>query len=180
MFEDPKVVVRQLGRQEWELIEKVRYQGAYEVFVVPSGFTTDFASVPRPVVWLIPTYGVYTPAAILHDYLCESAASDDPLLSRADADGLFRRSLRELDVSAPKRWAMWTGVRAASRLSGASARDLLRFAVVAILALVFLIVPVLTVTLWLVAAWMFEAVAWLVAKAGGRARPAPDGLSMRT
>jgi hypothetical protein len=180
VFEDPNVSVRQVDRRDWTLIEKVRYQGAYEVFVVPAGFRTDFASVPRPIVWLIPTYGVYTPAAILHDFLCASARSDEPLLSRADADGLFRRSLRELGVSAPKRWAMWAGVRAWSRLSGARPRDVVRFLLVAMPSVAFLLVPVLVVTTWLAAAWMIEAASWLIDRMRGRPRPAPDLLRLRT
>lgn len=180
MFEDPHVAVRQRDRRTWTLLEKVRYQGNHEVFVVPPGSHTDFASVPRPVIWLIPTYGVYTPAAILHDYLCVAAVSAEPLLSRADADGLFRRSLRELGVSGPKRWSMWAAVRAGSGLRGASVRDVLLFLLVAIPAIVVLLVPVVVVTVGLGLAWLIESAWWLwPGRGGGRRRPA-DVTRLRT
>lgn len=178
MFDDPYVTVRQHDRRRFELLVDLHYHGNRDTFVVPAGFVTDFASVPRPVIWLIPTYGVYTPAAILHDHLCVEARGDDPLLSRADADGLFRRSLRELGVSGPKRWTMWAGVRAGSWLSGASAGDVARFALVAVPAVTFLAVPLIVVTVWLVAARLIEAVWWLLI--GRRHGTAPDRLRLRT
>ena len=180
MFDDPHVVVRQCDRRHWELLVDLRYHGNQDTFVVPAGFVTDFASVPRPIIWLIPSYGVYTPAAILHDHLCEAARSDAPVLSRADADGLFRRSLRELGVSGPKRWAMWAGVRAGSALSGATPGDLARFVLVAVPAILFLAVPVAVVSVWLLLARLVES-AWWWTRGGSRpATSAPDRLQVRT
>ena len=69
VFVDGDVLVRQVDAKQWELREPVVYQGAQETFTVPTGFRTDFASIPRLVVWLIPRYGLYTRSAILHDYL---------------------------------------------------------------------------------------------------------------
>jgi hypothetical protein len=39
------------------------------VIVVPSGFVTDFASIPMPARLVLPSDGPYAPAAILHDYM---------------------------------------------------------------------------------------------------------------
>ena len=44
---DGDVVVRQVDAKQWELREPVTYQGAQETFTVPTGFRTDFASIPR-------------------------------------------------------------------------------------------------------------------------------------
>ncbi len=38
---------------------------------IPKGFLTDGASVPRPLWSLIPPWGIYGNAAIVHDYLCD-------------------------------------------------------------------------------------------------------------
>lgn len=93
-FLDDDVVVRLSGVDRFELVEPLRYQGQREQFTVPAGFKTDFASVPRPFVWLLPKYGVYTRAAILHDFLVVSKP-----VSAVDADRLFLRALNEGCVS---------------------------------------------------------------------------------
>ena len=110
---DSDVAVKQVGENDWELLKKLVYQGNYEKFTVPVGMGTDFASVPRPFVWFIPRYGKYTRAAILHDYLWRVKAVNGEI-AWADADGLFRRTLRELDVAFLQRWIMWSAVRLAS------------------------------------------------------------------
>ena len=109
-----EVVVRQVEDdpefKRWELTEPLSYRGKHEEWTVPPRFLTDFASVPRVVTWLIPRYGRYTKAAIVHDYLC-SVEVPRGTISRADADGVFRRALRELDVAFLRRWLMWAAVR---------------------------------------------------------------------
>lgn len=167
-FSDGGIVVEELDEQFWEVAEPLEYRGATERFVVPKGFRTDFASVPRPVVWLIPRYGAYTKAAILHDYLLSSGA-----VSVADADGIFRRTLGELGVSVPRRWMMWAAVRFATRLRGATAGDIAIFTVVAVLSILFLAVPVVVVTVFLMLFWFIELIAWAITCLFRRPEPAP-------
>jgi hypothetical protein len=175
VFVDGDVVVRQVDAKQWELREPVVYQGARETFTVPTGFRTDFASIPRLVVWLIPRYGLYTRSAILHDYLCKTEVVD-----RADADGLFRRSMRELGVSIPRRWMMWAGVRLASRMSHADVKQWLAFLVVAPLSLAFVAVPALVVQVFLLLFWVIELAFWLVHRAVSKQRPPAPRLQVRT
>lgn len=108
------VQVEQLDARRWILLEGLRYEGAKDkggdCFEVPPGYITDFASVPRVLIALIPVFGKYTPAAILHDRLLTDYLPQG-LISSVDADGVFRRVLRELKVPTVKRWLMWTGVR---------------------------------------------------------------------
>lgn len=105
------VQVEQLDARNWILLEGLRYEGGEgDCFEVPPGYITDFASVPRVLVALIPVFGKYTPAAILHDRLLTDYLPTGAI-SSADADGVFRRVLRELKVPTVKRWLMWTGVR---------------------------------------------------------------------
>jgi hypothetical protein len=47
---------------------------------------------------------------VLHDWLIVRAIPAGFVSSR-DADGIFRRVLREQGVPFVKRWLMWTGVR---------------------------------------------------------------------
>lgn len=107
---DSVLVVRRTSDQQWEVVEPLVYRGRRDTFVVPDGFVTDFASVPRVLVWLVPRFGRYTPAAVLHDWLVTAGLTTRVVSSR-DADGLFRRVLRELGVPPVRRWLMWCGVR---------------------------------------------------------------------
>ncbi|PZA21404.1 hypothetical protein DMO24_10395 [Modestobacter versicolor] len=109
-FDSLALTVRRASDQLWEVVEPLVYRGRRDTFVVPAGFRTDFASVPRLVVWLIPRFGRYTPAAVLHDWLVTTGLQTRVVSSR-DADGLFRRVLRELGVPPVRRWLMWCGVR---------------------------------------------------------------------
>lgn len=101
----------------WILDQELRYKGEQDEFVVPAGFITDFATVPRVVAWLVPTYGRYTRAAILHDWLCTTGICTGVVSSR-DADGLFRRVMREEGVPITRRWLMWAGVRWGALFNG--------------------------------------------------------------
>jgi hypothetical protein len=104
------VVVRRLDDEFWAVELPLVYRGRRDEFTVPAGFRTDFASVPRVAVWLIPRFGRYTPAAILHDWLCTVGIATGQVTSR-EADGLFRRIMRESGVPVLRRWLMWAGVR---------------------------------------------------------------------
>ncbi|MDO3649118.1 DUF1353 domain-containing protein [Nocardia mangyaensis] len=167
-------VVEELDAKFWRLTEPLAYRGAVDTFTVPAGFRTDFASVPRPLVWLIPRYGAYTRAAILHDYLCRGDEVD-----RADADGIFRRCLRELGISVPRRWMMWAAVRLGSHLRGASAGDVARWLLVAAPSVVFLVVPVTVVTVALLVFWLVELGFWAVGRLGHRTTAPPPTPQMR-
>lgn len=154
------VVVKAHAARHWILERELTYVGKRETFVVPTGMSTDFASVPRPFVWLLPPYGAYTKAAILHDYLCRPEAG----ISRADADGLFRRAMRELDVPVIRRWMMWAAVRLDSRLTGITPGDFMRFLLVGVPSLMFVALPGAVVLIWLFAFWAVEMLVFVVSK----------------
>ena len=155
-FTEDDVVVKQIGDEKWELVEPLIYEGNKDSFLVQEGFRTDLASVPRPVVWLLPRYGRYTKAAILHDYLCEEARVG--LFSRFDADGLFRRTMRELGVSFVRRWMMWAAVRVGAGkdvfLRGIG--QLLLVLLVALPSLALVAIPAVAILVVLVLFWVIE------------------------
>lgn len=154
-FTEGELAVKQIDAKTWELLEPLEYRGRKDPFAVPAGFRTDFASVPDVFVWLIPRYGAYTKAAILHDHLCRTA-----LVNRSDADGLFRRALRELGVSVLRRWIMWAGVRAASHVSDAGWGQRALWLLVTLPAGAFLLVPAVVLTVWLALFWVLEWIAF--------------------
>lgn len=131
------------GDTSFVLLNDLCYEGKDESWTIPSGFETDFATVPRIIQWLIPTYGKYTLAAILHDYFCVELSraykqQREPFITSSDTDGTFRRVMRELGVPFAQRWLIWTGVRWGALANKARrkgiARDLLKVSLVSILA----------------------------------------------
>jgi hypothetical protein len=109
-FVQDYVAVKSNQDGSWKLLEPLEYKGSKECFVTDPDFCTDFASVPRAVQWLIPSTGQYTLAAVMHDWFCVWGISRG-IVSARDADGLFRRMMRELGVPPIRRWMMWAGVR---------------------------------------------------------------------
>jgi hypothetical protein len=180
-----EVVVKELGDDVWELVEPLRYAGNTDTFVVPPGFRTDFASVPRLFVWLLPKYGRYTRAAILHDFLCDEAR--EGRIDRDDADGLFRRSMRELGVSFLRRWIMWAAVAVATQWlklrrrlpGGISVKRVAQLVVFGVPAALFFAPPAFVVLLWLVVFWLAEAVVYLGLRLFGRPGQSPPKLTWR-
>lgn len=165
------VVVEEIDQPEegsrWRLVEPLTYDGHSQRFVVPVDFPTDFASVPRPFVWLVPRYGRYTKAVILHDYLWSLAKRGD--VTWVDADGILRRTMRELGVAFLRRWLMWAAVRLASIVRHDPASlwrqgfgPLAALIAVTIPAVAFLAVPAVVVVLFQALFGVGEVLAWTV------------------
>lgn len=71
---------------------------------------TDFASVPRVGVWLVPKFGKVTAAAVLHDYFCSDGILNGEISPR-QADHVFRSVMRRDGVPPLLRNIAWAGVR---------------------------------------------------------------------
>lgn len=100
----------QLDHKRWRLLEDLRYISAYArtLFVVPSGFVTDFASVPRlPFVYLFAGNTAHRPA-VVHDWLYQL---HPPGITRSDADRIFLEAMSAERLDVPRRYLMWIGVR---------------------------------------------------------------------
>lgn len=74
--------------------------------VVPAGFVTDLASIPRIFWSLLPTDGIYTFPAIVHDYLYWTQK-----YPRETADIVFRYGMADMKVSTVAASAIYTAVR---------------------------------------------------------------------
>lgn len=170
----PRILVRQATEEDWTLEEEVVYQGRTQEFVVPRGTLTDFASVPRVFAWLVPKYGLFTAAAVLHDHLVR-VERPAGRISAVDADGLFRRAMRELGVPFLVRWFMWAAVRLGSLTDPEGRpgwlRDLPRVLLVTVVALPVVALPAVTVLLGLAVFAGLEFVVYGVLLVGRRMRP---------
>lgn len=73
---------------------------------VPTGFMTDFASIPRPLWAILPRWGKYGNAAVIHDY-CYWEQSRP----RKEADLIFREAMGVLEVPAFTAGLMYWAVK---------------------------------------------------------------------
>lgn len=98
-----------------------------DVIEVFDHFLTDGASVPRIFWSLIPPWGRYGAAAIVHDYLCDGApirrtftyVDKEPIVkdyypTRKEIDQIFNQAMKVLEVPKWKRLLMYASVRAFS------------------------------------------------------------------
>lgn len=105
------LIVKHLDGNRWELMREFSYyisdKDKGQIILVPKGFTTDFASIPRLFWTLIghPT-GKYGKAAIIHDYLYHIQTK-----TRSQTDRIFYEAMRVLKVSFIKRWLMYHYVK---------------------------------------------------------------------
>lgn len=90
-----KVGYDRSGRPIWELLADLVYESAkYGRIVVPKGFRTNFASVPRlPVIFLVAGDMAHEMATV-HDWLYTVHTIADRPITRADADAIFLEALR--------------------------------------------------------------------------------------
>lgn len=118
-FCTPLVVRHEVG-EEWCLLDPLVFKGSRDYFVMRRGFKTDFASVPRPARWLFDTGGTNSEPGVLHDAVWRESKRTDkpPRVDAWDADGLFRRALRESGATVLTRSLMWIAVRANAMVAG--------------------------------------------------------------
>lgn len=110
------------GRGLWELKAPLQYRSDLtgDLFTVPAGFKTDFASVPRVPIAFLLCGDTASRAATLHDWLYTAdAAGRHPVPNRATADALLKEAALAEGVPAWRAWMLWAGVR----LGGASHWD---------------------------------------------------------
>lgn len=109
-FTTPLIVSPLPDGRKWRLFRQFTYhigsRYSQRKITVPEGFVTDFASVPFFAWCLIPKWGKYGKAAVVHDYLYQYGA-----LSRKQADEVFREAMGILGVVPWRRFLMYWAVR---------------------------------------------------------------------
>jgi len=94
----------------WALLEKFEYYlGDTDSGIsikVPKGFVTDLCSVPQCLWFVLPPWGRYGKAAVLHDFLYR-----DQRFARILCDAMFFESMTVLNVVPWKKWFLYISVR---------------------------------------------------------------------
>ena len=94
------------SRAIWKLTAHLVYEDEKYHVIVPAGFETDFASVPRlPLMYLLAGDTAHE-AAVIHDYLYRING-----ISRREADALFYRIMLETGEPRWRAWMMYSAVR---------------------------------------------------------------------
>lgn len=108
ILEYPKV--QQIDSHTWELLEDLEYRvgglDSTDIIIVPKGYHTDFASVPRAFWPVFPPFGRYSPAAVIHDFLYGGRRR-----SRKECDKIFLEAMEVMEVNWITRHTMYRAVR---------------------------------------------------------------------
>jgi hypothetical protein len=119
------------GRSLWATTEELVYWPSNEhvPIIVPRGFVTDLASIPRPLWSWLPPDGPWAKAAVIHDFLyytqgkgvliyprnqktdwtCHDTTLQRPY-TKEDADWILRDAQKDRKVDVFSRNAIWLGV----------------------------------------------------------------------
>lgn len=115
-----------LGADHWRVTQPFRFyvgsEASGEWVNVPAGYLTDGASVPQALWSLIPPWGAYGQAAVVHDMLCEYLATTKDgvpqKITRARCDEILLEAMVALGVPKALRQAIYQGVCAFRLVSG--------------------------------------------------------------
>lgn len=122
--------VEAIDERDWKLLEEFVYYighlGSNRWVEVPVGYVTDFATIPQVFWSVIPPWGKYGKAAVIHDFLCTDAyyysmidgKKEKVPCDRKTADDIFLEAMTVLEVDEVTRTIMYSAVRAYSVLSG--------------------------------------------------------------
>jgi hypothetical protein len=109
-FTESLVVTPRPDGRTWIILSDFGYEigseGSSDVIDVPIGTHTDFASIPRPLWAILPRWGKYGNAAVIHDWLYWNQAR-----SRREADEILLEAMVVLEVSAWQKYPIFWAVR---------------------------------------------------------------------
>ncbi len=80
--------------------------------VIPKGFKSDLASIPKRLQSIVGKLGHHLLPAVAHDYIYVGGV---PSMSKKEADDMFLDGMKTKKVWLGKRWAMWLAVRVNTR-----------------------------------------------------------------
>jgi hypothetical protein len=97
-----EISLRHLTGKWWEVTEDYWYGDV----LIPKGFKTDLASIPRVLWSIFPPFGNYTTPAVIHDHAYKTCYN-----SRAEADKEFRDNCKAYGTPSWKANSFYGAVR---------------------------------------------------------------------
>jgi hypothetical protein len=109
-FTEALVVTPLADGKTWVILREFGYdvgeEGSGDHIAVAIGFQTDFATIPR-VFWVVlPRWGRYGNASVIHDWLYWTQTRP-----RKEADDIFLEGMSVLEVGALSKYLIYTSVR---------------------------------------------------------------------
>jgi len=109
-FLDPLILEPQDDGYTWKVMEPFDYEigevGSGNKIDVPVNFITDLASIPRIFWSIMPPFGKYSRAAVLHDWIYHTQQ-----FTRKMSDDILMEAMQVLSVNWLTRWTIYLGVR---------------------------------------------------------------------
>lgn len=94
------------GRPQYKLTSPLVYSYDSKLEItVPTGFKTDFATIPSWILFLRPKNGKWIKASVVHDYLCKSSCT------KKFADKVFYYAMLDDNASRFTSFVLWVSVR---------------------------------------------------------------------
>ena len=114
-FKTPLILKAERRKNEYSLVHGLVYTANdMKIFVVPAGFKTDFATIPKCFRWFIDDNGAgIRDAAVLHDFLYSTRSRLHQNVSRRKADKYLIEAMKALGAPWYKRHIVYLAVRAA-------------------------------------------------------------------
>ncbi len=115
--------VQPISKREWKILEEFSFYADTDtkrdwIISVPEGDTTDFASIPRCLHWLLPPWHhSYGKAAVIHDYLYKGGfitvqgTGERYYPSKLESDKIFLEGMIVLNAPVYRRRVMYRAVR---------------------------------------------------------------------
>lgn len=112
MYSDDPTLTWHSNTEMWELNKPftVTWQG--REWVIPAGFKTDLASIPRTLQGIVTKVGKHIQPAIAHDWFYENADKPEFKITKVEADQMFLDGMKHVGVRWSKRYLMYWAVRA--------------------------------------------------------------------
>ena len=113
-FESDLTLRHHPGHERFEVATPLQYRTRDgRLLVVPVGYRTDLASVPRLAWFIVPRdQEEARRPAVVHDYIYTDLTKT---FTKAEADRIFYDALLEEGMHKPLAWLMWCAVRIGGR-----------------------------------------------------------------
>lgn len=95
-----RVVVKPIDKNKFELAFEYKYESKNQTIIIPKGFVTNGANIPR-IFWSFfpPNSPEYLSAVVIHDFLYLQAKKSKKYQDAVLADEIFKEALRTLQVA---------------------------------------------------------------------------------
>lgn len=91
-----KPCIQPVSRYDYRTCAPLKVKINGELVIIPKGFVTDMASIPKPLWWLLsPQYSGFVYPAVVHDYMYRCPSNH----TRYFADSVFYSSLLQENIS---------------------------------------------------------------------------------